>query len=398
MTSPIAQAIGRYIDAGELGCAAALVWRDGEIVDLVTLGQRDPEAGLPVERDTIFRIASMTKPVTSLAAMMLVEEGRIALDTPIAQVAPEFARMRVLRDPNGPLDDTVPVERGITFLDLLTHRSGLTYADFQTGPIKPAYEQALGGDLDSPVRPDDWIANLAALPLIDQPGAAFHYGRSTDLLGLLIARIEGRPLDQVLSRRVFRPLGMKDTGFWAPKDRRARLYGYDEAGKLTVRETAGAGSTLPERPADMAYCSGGQGLWSTLDDYLAFARLFIEDGGDLVGPQTIAAMRANHLTPTQQAGATMFGMPVFGTGHGFGLGLATVVDPATASYTRGKGGVGTVSWPGAFGGWWQADPTDRSVLIFLTHNILELEQIVSGVGLGVYAAIAEFHALGTARG
>jgi CubicO group peptidase (beta-lactamase class C family) len=394
MSDAIATALGRYVEAGELAGAAALVWRNGA-ADVTTVGWRDREAGLPVERDTLFRIASMTKPVTSVAVMTLIEEGRIALETPIAEIAPEFAKMRVLRDPNGPLDDTVPAERAITFNDLLTHRSGLTYGGFHQGPLAAAYADALGGDIDSHVAPDDWIANLAALPLIAQPGAGFNYGCSVDLLGLLIARIEGQPLPEVLARRVFRPLGMKDTGFWAPADRRAKLYGFDGSGKLAPRLTAAGNSTLPERPADMAFCSGGQGLWSTLDDYLAFARLFVEQGAPLLRPETMASMMANHLTPEQGTGATMFGMPVFGTGHGFGLGLATVIDPETASYTRGKGGIGTVSWPGAFGGWWQADPTDGSVLIFLAHNVLEPEQIMMGVGLSVYAAIAEFHALGT---
>jgi CubicO group peptidase (beta-lactamase class C family) len=136
----------------------------------------------------------------------------------------------------------------------------------------------LGGAIDTNVVPDDWIARLAALPLIDQPGATLHYGHSTDLLGLVIARIEDAPLGDVLERRIFGPLGMCDTGFTVPRekaDRRARLYGFDQAGRLTARLTAPGGSTMAERPERMAYASGGQGLWSTLDDYLAFARMFL---------------------------------------------------------------------------------------------------------------------------
>jgi CubicO group peptidase (beta-lactamase class C family) len=392
---PIATAIEAYVTVGELAGAAALVWRGGRLQQSAAVGWRDREAGLPVERDTIFRIASMTKPITSLAAMMVLDDRAIGLDSPIADVAPEFAAMRVLRDPDGPLDETDPAARPITFDDLLTHRSGLTYGGFHTGPISAALSAALGGDIDSLVAPDDWIAGLAALPLIDQPGAGFHYGHSTDLLGQLIARIEGAPLGEVLRRRIFEPLGMQDTGFTAPAGRRAELYGFDETGKLVHRLTAAGGSTLAERPADMAYCSGGQGLWSTLDDYLAFARLFIGEGPALVRPQTLKLMTTNRLTDAQRLEAQMFGMPVFGTGHGFGLGLATVIDPATASYTRGKGGVGTVSWPGAFGGWWQADPTDRSAMIFLAHNVMEPALMALGIGLSVYGAIAEVHALGS---
>ena len=165
---PIATAIGAIVDAGALAGAATLVWRDGKVVQTACVGWRDVEARLPIERDTLFRIASMTKPITSTAALMLFEEGRFALDDPIARWAPEFSKMRVLRSPTGPLDETEPAERPITFEDLLTHRSGLTYGDFHPGPIAKAYEEALGGDIDSEVAPDDWIAALAALPL-DRP-------------------------------------------------------------------------------------------------------------------------------------------------------------------------------------------------------------------------------------
>ena len=188
--------------------------------------------------------------------------------------------MRVLRSPDGPLDETDPAERRITFEDLLTHRAGLTYADFHRGPIAQAYRDALGGDIDSDVAPDEWIARLAQLPLIGQPGSAMHYGRSTDLLGLLIARIEGAPLGEVLKRRIFDPLGMNDTGFLVPREKRARraaAYGFDEGGGLTKRVTR-SGVFVAERPEDMAYESGGAGLWSTIDDYLKFARLFLGDG------------------------------------------------------------------------------------------------------------------------
>lgn len=396
---PVARAIAAYVDAGEMAGAVALVWRGRDLAQCSCAGWRDIEAGLPVERDTIFRIASMSKPITSTAALMLYDEGRFALEDPISDCAPEFARMRVLRSPDAPLDDTVPAERPITFADLLTHRSGLTYGGVHAGPIAAAYDAALGGDIDSEVAPDDWIAGLAALPLIDQPGAAFHYGHSTDLLGLLIARIDGAPLSEVLERRIFSRLGMKDTGFAVPAEkhsRRAAMYGFDEAGKLAKRSSGAGGAFLPERPDTMAFQSGGQGLWSTVDDYLAFARMFVGDGAvdgvRLIKLETLKRMTANWLSDQQRAEAQMLGLPVF-TGHGFGLGVAVVLDPEKASVMRGRGGVGTVSWPGAYGGWWQADPTDGSVMVFLAQNMFELEQLSRGVGLGVYGAITEFHAL-----
>ena len=299
------------------------------------------------------------------------------------------------------LDATDPATRPITFEDLLTHRAGLTYGDFHAGPVARAYADALGGDIDSDVAPDDWIAGLAALPLIDQPGAGFHYGHSTDLLGLLIARREGAPLGEVMRRRLFEPLSMTDTGFEVPvtqRHRRAKMYGFDEDGGLIERPTGVGGAHLAERPEEMAFQSGGQGLWSTVDDYLAFARLFVDggavDGARILTPETMALMTANRLSEAQRASARLLGMPLF-TGLGFGLGVAVVLDPAKAPAIRCKGAIGTVGWPGAFGGWWQADPVDRSVMIFLAHNALDPARLADGIGLGVYGAIEEFHAMGS---
>ena len=395
----IATTIGATIATGALSGAVTLVWRDGQVVQTTAVGWRDVEAGLPMERDTIFRIASMTKPITSTAALMLIEEGKFALDEPITHWAPEFSEMRVLRSPNGPLDETDPAERPITFDDLLTHRSGITYGYFHRGPIAAAYAEALGPDIDSPVAPDDWIAGLAALPLIDQPGAGFHYGCSTDLLGFLVARIEGAPLRDVLKRRIFDPLGMHDTGFTVPpenRDRRARTYGFDEAGRLAKRLTFPA--FLPERPEEMIYVSGGGGLWSTVDDYLAFARMFVGgvvDGVQLLRPETLALMASNRLTEAQRARAEVMGMSL--GGHGYGMGVAVVIEPERADPLRCGGGVGAVGWPGAYGGWWQADPNDGSVLIFLAHNMVDLEQLAQGIGFGVWDAILKFHDLASAR-
>ena len=396
----IEAALQKVVDSGQIAGAATLVWRDGE-AQTACVGWRDVEANLPVERDTIFRIASMTKPITSVAALMLVEEGRIALIDSIARYAPEFSHMRVLRSPNGPLDETDPAERPITFEDLLTHRAGFTYGDFHRGPIAQAYRDALGGDIDSDVAPDEWIARLARLPLIGQPGSAMYYGCSTDLLGLLIARIEGAPLGEVLKRRIFDPLGMKDTSFLVPREKRARraaAYGFDEEGRLTKRVTR-SGVFVSERPDDMAYESGGAGLWSTLDDYLNFARLFLGDGKvdgvSLLRPETLAAMMTNQLTDSQRANSILLGQKPFAVGRGFGLGVSVVLETDKADFMR-RGSVGTVSWPGAFGGWWQADPKDGSVLIFLAHNMVDLAQMAKGIGLGVWGAIDTFQMLASA--
>jgi len=397
----VATALRKVVDDGQLAGAATLIWRDGE-TQTACVGWQDVEAGLPIERDTIFRIASMTKPITSVAALMLVDEGKIALTDPISRYAPEFTHMRVLRSPGGSLEDTDPAERSITFEDLLTHRAGLTYADFQRGPIAQAYRDALGGDIDSDIAPDDWIARLAKLPLIGQPGSAMYYGCSTDLLGFLIARIEGAPLGTVLQRRIFAPLGMQDTSFCVPREkrkRRAAAYGFDEEGHLTKRVTRD-GVFVDERPEDMAYESGGAGLWSTIDDYLNFARLFVSDGTTngvrLLRPETLAMMTTNQLTDTQRANSGYLGRKPFAAGRGFGLGVSVVLETDPSDLMR-RGGVGTVSWPGAFGGWWQADPNDGSVLIFLAHNMVDLAQMAKGIGFAVWGAVETFQTLASAR-
>jgi CubicO group peptidase (beta-lactamase class C family) len=395
--SEIEAALQKVVDSGELAGAATLVWRDGQ-AQTACVGWRDIDAKLPIERDSIFRIASMTKPITSVAALMLVDESRIALTDPISRYAPEFSHMRVLRSPNGALDETDPAERQITFEDLLTHRAGFTYADFHRGPIAQAYRDALGLDIDSSVAPDDWVARLAQLPLIDQPGSAMYYGCSTDLLGLLIARIECASLGEVLKRRIFDPLGMKDTSFLVSQEERARraaAYGFDEQGRLTKRVSR-SGAFVEERPDDMAYESGGAGLWSTLDDYSNFARLFLGDGKvdgvRLLRKETLAAMMTNQLTDSQRVNSVLLGQKPFAFGRGFGLGVSVVLERDNADFMR-RGSAGTVSWPGAFGGWWQADPREGSVMIFLAHNMVDLPQMAKGIGLGVWGAIDTFQTL-----
>lgn len=388
------------VAGGQLAGAVALVWRGGRVCRPLVSGWREVERRVPMRRDTLFRIASLTKPVTSVAALMLYEEGRFALEEPITSWAPEFRALRVLRAPDGPLDDSVPAERPITFGDLLTHRAGFTYGAFHPGPLGRAYRQALGADIDSHLTPDEWIAGLAGLPLVDQPGRAFQYGVSTDLLGFLIARMDDAPLDEVLRRRIFGPLGMLDTTFVptaTQRERSAGMYGFDAHGQLEHREAhpPHEPAFLARRPPGATFVSGSGGLWSTADDYLTFARLFVGGGAvagvRLLSAETLRRMMTNVLTPEQIAGATMLGLPAF-SGQGFGLGVAVVLDPESASVIPCRGGVGTVGWPGAYGSWWQADPTDGSVLVFLAHNALDFDKASRGLGLGVYAAIDQFHA------
>ena len=354
--------IAEAVDAGLLSGAVTCVWHSGEVLQVNEIGCRDVDAGLPMQRDTIFRIASMTKPVTVAAAMALVEEGRLALGDPITRWIPEMTEMRVLADPTGPLDQTVPATRAITVDDLMTHRAGLAYGFSVTGPIARAYAQvSLRQDQDH------WLAEVAALPLVHQPGERLTYGHSTEVLGILISRIEGAPLHQVLQDRIFGPLGMADTGFFIDADKRARtatMYRLDPQSGLQHD----AMGPIPVK--EPRFCQGGGGLVSTADDYLRFARMLLGggevDGVRVLSQESVAAMRTNRLTE-EQRGHPFLGMP-FWIGRGFGLNLSVVTEPEKSQRLFGPGGAGTFSWPGAYGTWWQADPSRDLILIYLIQN------------------------------
>ena len=218
----IAPMMKGVVDAGDLSGIVTLVWRKGQEVQLNLIGKRDIAKNLPMERDTLFRIASMTKPITSVAALMLIEEGRIALSDPIGKWLPEFAEMKVLKAPDGPLGETVPSPRAITIEDLMTHRGGLAYGFTSKGPIGKAHEDKLGAVLDSPHGPDEWLKRLASLPLSFAPGERMHYSHSTDVLGFLVGRVAGMSFRDFLMQRILKPLGMNDTDFHVPPEKRGR--------------------------------------------------------------------------------------------------------------------------------------------------------------------------------
>lgn len=365
----VGPALQGLVDQGALSGMVTMVWRRGEVVQVNTIGQRDIEAGLPMERDTLFRIASMTKPVTTLAALMLVEEGKLKLSDPITQWLPEFKDMQVLTDATGPLDSTVPAQRDITVEDLMTHRSGLAYGFTSMGPIAHAHEEKLGSALANPHGPDEWMKRLGDLPLSYQPGERFHYSHATDVLGFLVARIEGKSLGEVLKDRIFAPLGMHDTGFWTPPEKRGRM------AKLYQAPLEGGLKDVSwsDPPAPAPFEGGGGGLVSCLDDYLKFARLMLGrgevDGVRLAKPETIDAMTGNLLTD-EQRGHTFMGMP-FWLSQGFGLGTSMVLDAQKHEW-MGAGAAGAFGWPGAFGTWWQADPANDMILIYLIQDSMPL--------------------------
>ncbi|UXA20199.1 serine hydrolase [Mycobacterium sp. SMC-4] len=358
--------VSEAIDAGLLAGAVTLVWHAGEVLQVNELGHRDVNAGLPMQRDTIFRIASMTKPVTVAAAMALIEEGKLTLGDRVATWLPELTDLRVLAEPRGPLDRTVPAQRHLTVEDLMTHRSGLAYTFSVLGPISDAYRKL-------PTRQDQdrWLSELAALPLVHQPGERLTYSHATDVLGILLSRIEGKPLSQVLAERIFEPLTMTDTGFHvrsAARSRAATMYSLDPENGL--RDDVMGPAPISDPP----FCTGGAGLWSTADDYLRFARMLLAggtvDGVRVLSEESVTSMRRDRLTDEQKR-HDFLGAP-FWIGRGFGLNLSVVTDPAKSRTLFGPGGAGTFSWPGAYGTWWQADPSADVILIYLIQNLPNL--------------------------
>ena len=356
------------IATGDLPGVVTLVWRKGRLAEIQTAGLRDIERKLPMERGTIFAIASMSKPVTVAAALTLVEHGRIRLEDPITKWAPEFADMRVLRRPDGPLDNTYPAPRAITIEDLMTHRSGLSYSFLAPGPLGVALMQNIGTGIESPLTPDEWMKALAALPLAYAPGERFNYGHSIDVLGFILGRAAGTSLRHVMREQLLGPLGMADTDFWIPPATRRRagvIYSSPAPGKFTV-------VTIPSfvGPVPPAYTSGGQGLVSTAGDYLTFARMLLgggkADGVRVLRPETVRLMTSNRLT-VEQRQIPFMGLP-FWRGQGFGLGVSVISDPAQHAW-MGAGDAGAYGWPGAFGGWWQADPARDMVLMWLQQTL-----------------------------
>lgn len=361
----VRSALQGFVDRGELSGVVTLASLNGELVETSAIGWSDVGSRTPMRPDTLFRIASMTKPITSVAALMLIEEGRLALSDPISRWIPELADPVVLRDPAGPLNDASPAVRAITVEDLLTHRSGIAYAPFSEGPLKQAYETALGDPGMNRLSADQWLAALGSLPLAHQPGDRFHYGHSSDVLGFLIGRVEGMPFRRVLAERIFAPLGMADTDFWMPPEKRGRLaslYAFQEAsGRLAKLDL----EMYDEPPS---YTPGGGGLISSAPDYHRFARMLLQDGSldgvRLLRPETVRLMQTNRLTPAQRR-VPFVGMDLW-TKSGFGLGVAITEDLVDNPYSCGA--PGSITWPGVFGTWWQADPVNDLVMIYLIQH------------------------------
>lgn len=336
----------------------------GEQTHLLALGSA-AIGGPPIARDAIFRIASMTKPITSVVAMMLVEEGKLRLDGPIERLAPELANRRVLKRSGGPLDDTVPARRPITLEDVLSFRLGWGL-DFNRTPFVKALGGLPGFGIPDPGWPgddDSFLQQLGRLPLQAQPGERWLYTLGSNLLGVLIARTEGKPLDAVFRERVFEPLGMRDTDFFAPAGKQERLVtGYlNHSG--TLRPFEPWNGLYARRPSFLA---GDSGLVSTAADYAAFARFMLTGttpgGRRLLKTETLKAMTTNRLTLAQMTG----GQNILGPTRGWGLGLGVQVAASSSGVPSGAYG-----WDGGFGTSWLNDPAKGLIAILLTQRVFD---------------------------
>jgi CubicO group peptidase (beta-lactamase class C family) len=360
----------RYVDDGLLPGWLVAVTRHGRIAHLSTYGQRDMEAGLPVELDTRWRIYSMTKPITSVAAMILFEEGEFELTDPISRWLPEFAHMRVYRRGNAQAPATEPATEPIRVWHLLSHTAGLTYGFHHAHAVDEMY-RSRGFEWGQPEGKDlaECCEIIAGLPLLFQPGTEWNYSMATDVLGRLVEVVSGKPLDEFFAEHIFRPLDMPDTGFWVGEDgakQLAALYIPQPGTRKAVRQN-GMGRLGTTRPT---FLSGGGGLVSTAADYHRFTQM-LRGGGPLdgvrvLGTRTLALMTRNHLpggVDLEQIGRPLFAESPF-DGVGFGLGFSVLQNPAKA---KSLAAPGEFAWGGAASTAFWVDPKEDITALFFTQ-------------------------------
>ena len=350
----IAPVMQGYVDNGKIPCALTMIAREGKLVHFEKFGMQDIAASKPIAFDTIFRLYSMTKPITSVAVMMLYEEGRFQLSTPVSEFVPAFKDMKVYTKDG---KDIVDAENEVTIKHLLTHTTGLIYdSDTDYHPIDQQYEDAdlYGGDLAN------MIEKLGSIPLIHQPGSAWKYGMSTDVLGYMVEIVSGMPFETFLKTRIFNPLGMNDTGFSVKiknADRYSKIYELDkDSGLQRIEKIHAATGPLS------FFHSGGGGLQSTAADYLRFCQMVLNDGEldgvRLLGRKTAELIRMSHVPSDWLAPER--------TGTGFGLGFSVITDVAE---TSSLGSVGTCSWGGMASTTFWIDPVEELIGILMTQLV-----------------------------
>lgn len=351
----VTEAMQGFVDEGLLSGAVTMASRDNKLVHYEAVGYRDVEAQAPMTRDTIFRIYSMSKPVTGVALMMLYEEGKFKLSDPVGKYLPELANLQVYagEDDDGNMI-TEEAEHPMTIRELMSHTGGLTYGIFAQSPVDTAYVEA--GLLDANDTNTDLVAKLGQIPLKHQPGTRWEYSVSVDVQGRLVEVLSGMTFGEFLEERLFEPLGMIDTDFHVPEeklDRFAQMYVYGENGEMVPSEMfEGADFTV-----DMAFESGGGGLVSTANDYMRFSQMLL-NGGELDGVRILAPLTVD-LMHRNQTPRGLSGPMSEDTGTVFGLDFAVILDPVEAeSYS-----VGEYYWGGAAGTWFWIDPVEDVVFV-----------------------------------
>lgn len=362
------QGMQGYVDRREAGGIVTLIARDGKVVDVHASGFQDVEKRTPMKTDTIFRIASMTKPITSVAVMMLAEEGKLSLTDPVSKFIPAFKGQQVVAEGGA----TAPARRDITIRDLLSHRSGLSYGFLNGGPVGSGYrkEGVTDGLTTTSMTLEEGINKLAAQPLLAQPGSAWNYSLSVDVLGRVVEVVSGTAFDVFLRDRIFKPLAMVDTAFDVPEAKWTRMstvYTPDGNGGIRpMKDPESFGNThmspVASYKAPKRYFSGGAGLTSTAQDYWRFAQMLLNggvlDGARLLGPKTIELMTSSHTGDLPQGG-------LVGLGASFGLGFRIVMDVgATQTY----GTPGMYGWTGIYGTVFWVDPKEQLIAIMLVQR------------------------------
>lgn len=357
----------RAVDSRQLPGAVTLLARHGKVIDYRAYGFRDAAANVPMTKDTIFRAFSMTKPITGVAMMILYEQGKWLPSDPIAKFIPEFAHLKVCKgvDAAGNMILEDP-RHAPTMAELMTHTAGFVYGFFGNTPVDKAYAQA--GVMQSKTL-QEMIDKLAKIPLAYQPGTQWVYSASMDVQGYIIEKISGQSLPEFFEQHIFKPLGMKDSGFYVPADKRNRfvtVYRSNEKGE--VIPAPGFGGDYAAQPT---MPSGGGGSVTTAEDYYRFA-LMLANGGELNGvrilsPASVTLMTSNHLAPHLLTGEFGIGLQVMRHGFGYGYDCAVVFDPPAANLPEGRG---TFFWDGAAGTWFWADPANDVVFVGMIQRLL----------------------------
>jgi CubicO group peptidase (beta-lactamase class C family) len=367
----IAEALRADVERGRIPGAVVLVARKGRVAYLQPVGSRDKASGAPMTPDAIFRIASMTKPIATVAALSLYEEGRLLLSDPVSKYIPAFKDQKVGLE-------RAAVEREMTVQDLMRHTSGLTYGNRGTTEIYKMYPQS-SNEASLTLTMDEFIERLSKAPLLYQPGTRWEYSLSTDVLGRVVEIVAGKPLAEVLAERVYRPLKMTDTTFLVPAGKRARI-----AQALPTHPETGAEYKLADPTVPRKFDCGGGCAVSTAGDYARFAQMLVNrgalDGARVLAPKTVELMTADHLDGIARGPAYYAG-----PGYTWGLGLAVREQRGLAPMA---GSAGDFFWPGAFATYWWADPKEEMVVVFMTQSPLgrHYQQLVRAL---VYQAIVE---------